>query len=144
MALPSLRTSTKVLLTAGILLSLLIAEEVFAQGTRGSAPAGSLGEVALRVTSSFRNLAKLITAAAYVAGMGFAITAILKFKSHKDNPQQVPVGTPIALIFIAAAMLFLPEIFRISGTTLFGEDLEVAGVEGTELVPGAQVLGGGQ
>lgn len=135
------RFTKKHLLLGGLVLGVLVTGVVYAQ-SGGAAPAGSLGEVAERVTRSFANLAKLITAAAYVTGMGFAITAILKFKAHKDNPTQITIGTPIALIFIAAAMLFLPEIFRISGTTLFGEDLEVAGVQGTELVPGTTLSGG--
>lgn len=122
-------------------LCLFFVNVALAQSTGGGAESGSLGEVAERVTQSFTNVAKLITAGAYIAGMGFAVTAVLKFKAHKDNPTQVPVGTPIALIFIAAALLFLPELFRISGVTLFGSDLQTAGPEGTELVPG---IGGGQ
>lgn len=117
-------------------LSVFFVSSALAQA---GAESGSLGEVAERVTTSFTNVAKLITAGAYVAGMGFAVTAVLKFKAHKDNPTQVPIGTPIALIFIAAALLFLPELFRISGVTLFGSDLQTAGPGGTELVPG---LGG--
>ena len=34
----------------------------------------------------------------------------LRFDQHKDHPIQVPIGTPIALEFIASALLFLPEI----------------------------------
>jgi intracellular multiplication protein IcmD len=71
-------------------------------------------------TASFANLAKLITAASYVGGFGFAVGAILKFKQHKDNPTQLPVSTPIALIFIAATLLFLPSLIPTSGATLFG------------------------
>jgi len=70
--------------------------------------------------SSYGNIASLITAASYVAGFAFALGAILKFKQHKDNPTQIPVGTPIALVFIAAALLFIPTIFSVSGATLFG------------------------
>lgn len=70
--------------------------------------------------SSLANLAKLITASSYVAGFGFAIGAILKFKAHKDNPTQIPIGTPIALIFIGAALIFIPTILSASGATLFG------------------------
>ncbi len=69
---------------------------------------------------SIGNIASLISAASYVGGFGFALGAILKFKAHKDNPTQVPVGTPIALVFIAAALIFLPTIFSVSGQTLFG------------------------
>jgi intracellular multiplication protein IcmD len=70
-------------------------------------------------TASFANITKLITAGSYVAGFGFAVGAILKFKQHKDNPTQIPIGTPIALIFIAAALLFLPSLVPSSGGTLF-------------------------
>lgn len=83
--------------------------------------AQTAGELAKNVVGTFSELAKLITAAAYIAGLGFAIGAILKFKQHKDNPTQIPVGTPIALLFIAAALIFLPTIFGITGATLFGQ-----------------------
>lgn len=80
----------------------------------------SAGTIASTIYSSFTNLAKLITAGAYLAGLAFAIGAIMKFKQHKDNPTQVPIGTPIALVFIAAALLFLPSILGVAGQTIFG------------------------
>ncbi|MEM1243244.1 MAG: type IV secretion protein IcmD [Pseudomonadota bacterium] len=94
------------------------------------AAAQDLGQVAQNVTRTLDSVAKLITAGSYVAGFGFAIGAILKFKAHKDNPTQIPVGTPIALIFIAAALIFLPSIFGVTGKTLFGAGSEVGGVSG--------------
>lgn len=69
----------------------------------------SLGEMAEQITSSYSNLTKLITAGSYLAGLGFSIGAIMKFKQHKDNPTQIPIGTPRALEFIAAALLFFPR-----------------------------------
>ncbi|QMT60965.1 type IV secretion protein IcmD [Legionella sp. PC997] len=83
-------------------------------------PVVSLGEMAETITGSFTNLAKLITAGAYLAGLGFSIGAIMKFKQHKDNPTQIPIGTPIALVFISAALLFLPSFLGVTGTTMFG------------------------
>lgn len=91
----------------------------------------TIGGVASLITRSFRQLAKLITAASYLSGLGFAIGAIMKFKQHKDNPTQIPVGTPIALLFIASALLFLPSVLGVSGMTLFGsEGGTVAGPSG--------------
>ncbi|NKB46537.1 MAG: type IV secretion protein IcmD [Legionellales bacterium] len=84
--------------------------------------ASDLGSIAGNVITTFTNLAKLITAASYLAGLGFAIGAIMKFKQHKDNPTQIPIGTPIALVFIAAALLFLPSILGVTGMTIFGGD----------------------
>jgi intracellular multiplication protein IcmD len=80
----------------------------------------SIGGMASKITQSFTSLTKLITAGSYLAGLGFSIGAIMKFKQHKDNPTQIPIGTPIALIFIAAALLFLPSILGVAGVTMFG------------------------
>ncbi len=79
----------------------------------------NLGGIASTIYNSFGQLAKLITAGAYLAGLGFAVGAIMKFKQHKDNPTQVPIGTPIALVMIAACLLFLPSILGVAGQTIF-------------------------
>jgi intracellular multiplication protein IcmD len=79
-----------------------------------------VGYVSTEITESFGRVADLITAVSYVAGLAFFIGAIMKFKQHKDNPTQIPVGTPIALVFIATALLFLPSILGVTGSTIFG------------------------
>lgn len=94
----------------------------------------NLGAVAQNITGSMKDVAELITAAAYVAGLGFAVAAILKFKAHKDNPQQIPVGTPIALLFIAAALIFLPSLLGVSGQTVFGSGAEAGKTSGFSTV----------
>lgn len=92
----------------------------------------TIGGVASLITESFTSLARLITAASYLAGLGFSIGAILKFKQHKDNPTQIPVGTPIAMLFIASALLFLPSLLDVTGTTMFGQGgFTTAGPKGT-------------
>ncbi|KTD63756.1 IcmD (DotP) [Legionella santicrucis] len=97
----------------------------------------SVGAMASQITSSFTNLTKLITAGSYLAGLAFSIGAIMKFKQHKDNPTQIPIGTPIALVFISAALLFLPSILGITGTTMFGSSGgETAGPTGTVYTSG--------
>ncbi len=95
----------------------------------------TIGGMASQVTDSFTNLAKLITAGSYIAGLGFSIGAIMKFKQHKDNPTQIPIGTPIALVFIASALLFLPSILNVAGGTMFAGG-EVAGPTGAVYTSG--------
>jgi intracellular multiplication protein IcmD len=90
-----------------------LATSVFA--INGSGVAG----VANAVKSNLASIAQLITAIAYVAGMAFGVGAIVKFKAHKDNPTQVPVGLPIVLLFVAGALLFVPSIFKTAATTLY-------------------------
>ncbi|MDQ8040154.1 MAG: type IV secretion protein IcmD [Rickettsiella sp.] len=91
----------------------------------------TLGQMALTITYSFYGLSKLITAGAYMAGMGFVMASMLKFKAHKDNPTQIPIGTPIALLFVGSALIFLPHIFIIAGETVFGDTNGAAGIYGT-------------
>jgi intracellular multiplication protein IcmD len=102
----------------------LYSTDVFAQA------ASDLAGVAGKITDTFGALAKLITAVSYIAGMGFGMASILKFKAHKDNPTQIPIGTPIALLFVAAALLFLPTLFGVAGTTIFGAGAAKGGVTG--------------
>lgn len=77
------------------------------------------------IAQKFSNLTTLITAASYIVGLGFSIGAILQFKMHKDNPQQVPIGTPVALIALAASK-YLNDTMScpvfVGDSTLLGED----------------------
>jgi intracellular multiplication protein IcmD len=52
----------------------------------------NLGEIASNVTTSDADLEKVITGASYAAGAGEAVVATEKFKLHKDNPTQIPIG----------------------------------------------------
>src|SRR3990167_9179470 len=108
---------------------ILLGLSCFILGTAALAISGA-GSVAEQMTTNISGFAKLITAAAYVAGMAFVVGAIVKFKAHKDNPTQIPIGTPIALLFIGAALIFVPSVFKVSGSTLFGGSGMVAGVSG--------------
>jgi hypothetical protein len=56
-----------------------------------------------------------------VAGGGLMVGAIVKFKQHKNNPQQVHAGNAVAQLFIAAALLIIPSIFSSGGGTLFSD-----------------------
>lgn len=97
----------------GTLALVLFTESAFAGNT------GGVGEVAKTVTGNLSNIANLIGAAAYVAGIAFALTGLMKFKAHKDNPQQTPLSQPIVLIMIAAGLIFLPSMITAAGGTLF-------------------------
>jgi intracellular multiplication protein IcmD len=93
-----------------------VSEMVFA----GGAGAGqSLGDIASNVTGTMSNVAKLITAGSYVAGVAFALMGMLKFKAHKDNPQQTPLSQPIVLLAIAAGLVFLPSLISTTGQTVW-------------------------
>lgn len=104
----------------------------YAIGGGGGGSSITLGTMASSITSTFTSITKMVTAGSYVVGLAFSITAIVKFKQHKDNPSQIPIGTPVSLVFIAAALLFLPSILNVAGYTMFGEGgATVAGPTGS-------------
>lgn len=104
-----------------VILSLLgLACLVGVSAVFAASGAPGLGAVADTARTNLEGVARLITAAAYVAGMAFVVGAIVKFKAHKDNPTQIPIGTPIALLFVGAALIFIPAVFSSAGGTLFG------------------------
>lgn len=101
----------------GSLIALFLISDLVMAGGGGK----SLGDVGTEVTKSMSGVAKLITAASYVAGVGFAMMGMLKFKAHKDNPTQVPLSQPIVLLCIAAGLVFLPNIISSGGQTIWGD-----------------------
>lgn len=118
----ALRVAASMVCVAGI----CITGNAFATGE-------TLGTMASTMTNTFGSVGKLVTAASYIGGLASSITAILQFKQHKDNPSQTPIGKPIGLVFIGAALLFLPTVFSVVGNTLFSKGGTTAGPTGVEI-----------
>lgn len=118
------------------LLALFLISNLALAADATTAGEGSLGSVAATITGSMTNVAKLITATSYVAGVGFALMGMLKLKAHKDNPTQVPLSQPIVLLCIAAGLVFLPSLIKTAGKTVWS-DSEAASATGE----GGQELG---
>lgn len=93
--------------------------------------AQTIGDLAGNVTSSIDALTKLVSAAAYVAGVGFALAGMVKFKAHRDAPTQTPLSAPLVLLAVAAGLVFLPSIISSAGETVFGGDQSSGGVDGS-------------
>lgn len=93
----------------------------------------TIGNMASQITGTFGAIGNMITGGSYIAGLAFSIGAIMKFKQHKDNPTQIPIGTPVALVFIAAALLFLPSMLSVTGNTMFSGGGTTAGTTGTTI-----------
>jgi intracellular multiplication protein IcmD len=97
----------------GVICLFLFIPDAYADDKKG------LAGVAKNILDGLAQIGAAIFAAAYVAGAGFALGAMMKFKQHKDNPTQIPIGTPLALLFIAVALLFLPSLLKVSSESLF-------------------------
>jgi intracellular multiplication protein IcmD len=133
----------KPLLFLAVMLGIFCIEAAF--GDTGGKK--NLGHIAEGITESFGKMGRLLIAVAYIAGLGFVIAAIFKFKQHKDNPTQIPLGTPVALLVIGVVLIFLPMIIEPAGQTIFqgaGKEITAGGEKGTgwEKIPGASSTGG--
>lgn len=115
----------------GTLMALFLVSNVALAG--GGGEGASLGTVAANITESMDNVAKLIVAGSYVAGVAFALMGMLKFKAHKDNPTQVPLSQPIVLLAIAAGLVFLPSLIGSAGSTVWAGAQQKASAKGEGL-----------
>lgn len=120
---------TKVQLKS-ILKVVLVLGCLFGLEASAYAALSGIGSVASQVRGNLSQVAKLITAGSYVAGFGFAVAAIVKFKAHKDNPTQVHLSMGVVLLFVAAALIFLPSVFKTTGATMFGGSGVPASISG--------------
>ncbi|MDB6095916.1 MAG: icmD [Francisellaceae bacterium] len=76
--------------------------------------------VATTVSSQLNSLATLLGRISYAAGIALAIVSLMKFKAHKDNPQQEPIGKAVTYLAVAGGLLFLPTVMDVASLSLFG------------------------
>lgn len=67
------------------------------------------------------------------------VLAVYKAKQFNDDPSQSPIGTPIALVAFAAALLFLPSIIGVTGHA--GGSGPVAALSCPVFIGGGTLLG---
>ena len=77
-----------------------------------------LGDAAKSIRAPIEKITDLILGLAYISGIGFGIAAVFKLKQHKDNPTQIPIGTPFALFGISCILVFLPSLFTPVANTI--------------------------
>ncbi|MBA2654556.1 MAG: type IV secretion protein IcmD [Gammaproteobacteria bacterium] len=105
----------------------------------GQSADSGIGGIAANITSQFSKIGQLILAIAFLGGIGFIMAAIFKFKQHKDNPTQIPLGTPIAMLVIGAFLVFMPSLIAPAGATIFKGSATAGGFTGAgaSAIPGA-------
>ena len=83
--------------------------------------AADIFDVVNKVAGQVTSVETMIKTLAYVVGLGMLLADLFKFKQHKDNPTQVPIGTPAMIMGIGAAMVFLVPLTTPSVETLFAD-----------------------
>ena len=102
-----------------VLASLMMGTSTLLYAQASTTSETGIAGIANSVSSNLSAVAKLISQVAFVAGLGFFVSAVFKFKQHKDNPTQVPIGTPMSMLAISAALMFMGNFITPLGQTLF-------------------------
>ncbi len=89
-----------------------------------------IGSMASRLNSSLSSVADLIGSVGYVAGLGFGVASVFKFKQHRDSPTQVPIGTPFGMLGVAVALIYMPQLLTETGASVFSSNT-AGGASGT-------------
>lgn len=87
--------------------------------------------LATNLANAFSGISKIVMGIAYVGGIGLVMAAIFKFKAHKDNPAQIPLGTPMVMLIVGAALIYMPTILKVVGDSVFGAGAKTGGTAGT-------------
>lgn len=103
---------------------LVYANTVTGGAAISSCSAGSLtvGKVLCLIKeNALKGVLILLYAASILIGLGLLVTGIFKLKQVKDNPTQIPVSTPLAFFVSGSLLLFMPNLFPVVRTTVFGD-----------------------
>ena len=112
-------------------LKFLSGTAVLALAALDTAQAQSTGGI-LTVTSGLlpqmSGVADLLSALAYLSGIGFGIKAALKLKEHNESKGQVPISAPITMAVVAGLLISLPSLLNISSEAIFGSGNKKSGL----------------
>ncbi|GAB5389571.1 MAG: hypothetical protein Alpg2KO_25390 [Alphaproteobacteria bacterium] len=94
------------------------------------AQAGGVGIVAQTLMDQLGSIAALISALAFVLGLGLGASGLMKFRQHSDNPNAVPISQPLVRIVIGAMLIALPAVIGTMMGSFFDEDAPTTNLEG--------------
>ncbi|MES2213020.1 MAG: hypothetical protein V4490_07805 [Pseudomonadota bacterium] len=98
--------------------------------TAGMAYAVDLADVASGVYEPLKFVTIMMRYASYAVGFALFVGAISQFQLHRINPKLTPLMTPIFLLFLALAALFLPYISTMFGNSWSAEEQDARGTAG--------------
>jgi intracellular multiplication protein IcmD len=99
-----------------------------AQSARAATTGSGIPTGATDVAATFAGIEQFITAASYLLALNLAESAIVSYQAEKGSPDAT--SKPILLLFVAAALMFLPTAFKSVAGAVFGPTDATAGGSG--------------
>jgi hypothetical protein len=69
---------------------------------------GSVGDIATTLSTVVMGISKLLFYAIIVCGIAFILGAIIQYKNHRANPQQVRLSTPVIFLIVGIVLVGFP------------------------------------
>lgn len=76
------------------------------------------------ISNSVWDLPRFAIALSYLLGLLFGILGLLKLKEHVENPQQMPLRTPIIRLLVGGALVSIPGIMMAVSNLIGGSNLD--------------------
>jgi len=76
-----------------------------------------IGPAAQNALGVVNGVSELVAAVLYIAATVMFVSAILKLRIHRQNPQQVPIATPITEFVLAIILGALPYVTEMAAHT---------------------------
>ena len=103
-------------------MGIKVLKRVFLVIISTAAYASTVNDLADNIITQLLSGRDMILSLSFVAGLGFMVAAFFKFKQHKDNPTQVPIGNPLTYLLIGVLLLYVGALRSPLGETIFGSD----------------------
>lgn len=100
----------------------------FAQAVGIGTAAGNMHDVTKMV-------AGIVEVIMYVAGVGVFVSSVMKYRLHRQNPQQVHISTPITELVLAIVLVLVPIIARYGNDFVFQDTPEGATTQMVRQLP---------
>ncbi len=81
--------------------------------------AADAGTVATNTNEILDNIIAIIMAILYIAAIGVFVSATMKYRIHRQNPQQIPLSTPLTELVLAIVLAAIPTVSKITNGELF-------------------------
>lgn len=76
------------------------------------ATAAGIGSAAGNMYGITAMIGSIVEVIMYVAGVGVFVSATMKYRLHRQNPQQVHISTPITELVLAIVLISVPLVAR--------------------------------
>ncbi len=87
----------------------------------------SVNNILANIVDAIHDFPGLVSAAAYLLGLLFGVSALIKIKEHVETPDNVPLKEGVIRLLAGGAFFALPTIYMAMTTAISGDGLGISG-----------------